>query len=110
AIRRNECAPRPSSSKARMCRCFLNPPPLPSLSLTRRDLSRPTEAWGETQAPCCLYSIGASAPPPDRSGASHRSTALLPAALACGVFGDSRREEGSDRQLFLQAIRADLVL
>src|SRR6266849_10063924 len=57
-----------------------------------------------------LPSILASAPPEDRSGALHRSTALLPAALAGGLFCDSRREEGSDRQLFLQAVWTGLVL
>jgi hypothetical protein len=48
-----------------------------------------------------LPSILAPAPPEDRSGALHRSTALLPAALAGRLFRDSRREEGSGRQLFL---------
>ena len=57
-----------------------------------------------------LPSILASAPHENRSGALHRSTALLPAALAGGLFRDSRREEGSDRQLFLQAVWTGLVL
>jgi hypothetical protein len=57
-----------------------------------------------------LLSILASAPPEDRSGALHRSTALLPAALAGRLFCDSRREESSDRQLFQQAVWTGLVL
>jgi hypothetical protein len=56
-----------------------------------------------------LPSILASAPPEDRSGALHRSTGLLPAALAGRLFCGSRREENSDRQLFLQAVWTGLL-
>src|SRR5512140_154632 len=38
------------------------------------------------------------------------STLLLPAASAAGLFRDSRREQGSDRQLFLQAVWTGPVL